>query len=149
MTKEMQINVQLADSSALQAKAFTIREEVFVVEQKVPKEEEFDEFEVISRHFVVLDEHGNPIGAARWRRTEKGVKLERFVVKMNKRGQGIGQALVAAVLEDISRSAPNGSYLYMHAQLDAVGLYEKFGFKKVGEIFDECNILHYKMEKRS
>jgi predicted GNAT family N-acyltransferase len=30
-----------------------------------------------------------------------------------------------------------------------VGLYEKFGFKKVGEIFDECNILHYKMEKRS
>ena len=145
----MQINVLLADTPELQAKAFAIREEVFVVEQKVPKADEFDEFEIIARHFVVLDDQRNPIGAARWRKTEKGLKLERFVTKMNKRGQGIGQALVAAVLDDITRNEPKGSYLYLHAQLDAVGLYEKFGFKKVGDIFDECNILHYKMEKRA
>jgi predicted GNAT family N-acyltransferase len=59
----------------------------------------------------------------------------------------VGQALVAAVLADIANDPGTaGKQKYLHAQLTAVPLYSKFGFEKEGDIFDECNILHYKMK---
>jgi len=128
-------------------KAFTIREEVFVVEQQVPAEEEFDEFESELHHFVALDEEDKPIGSARWRYTKKGIKLERFTVKKSLRGKGLGSEIVQAVLEDISKKAEPRTFLYMHSQLDAVPLYAKFGFQKKGDQFDECGIMHYLMWK--
>ena len=128
-------------------KLFAIRREVFVIEQEVAADEEFDEFEDSSVHFVALDAEQNPIGSARWRDTEKGSKMERFAVKKTWRRKGVASALVQAVLDDIEKKKGTGNYLYMHAQLDAVPLYEKFGFEKKGEIFEECNILHYTMFK--
>ena len=81
--------------------AFQIRELVFVVEQEVDASEEYDEFEDSSIHFLAkLD--GVPVGTARWRFTSNGVKMERFAVLQEARGQGVGQALVAAVLADIN-----------------------------------------------
>ena len=106
-----QFEIKLADTEELKEKAFKIREEVFVVEQRVDKREEFDEFENSSRHFVVLDPNGEPIGASRWRRTEKGIKMERFAVKESLRGAGIGQALVQATLDDIKEEAGTGNTL--------------------------------------
>lgn len=125
---------------------FSIREKVFVIEQEVDPAEEYDEFEQTSTHFMALLD-GVPAGTARWRFTEKGIKLERFAVLKEMRGKGIGQALVRAVLDDIANQ-PNvkGKKLYMHAQLDAMPLYAKFGFEQVGDLFEECSILHYKME---
>lgn len=129
--------------------AFGIREKVFVLEQKVPKEEEYDEFEDTSRHFLAMDEQGQPCGTARWRFTDKGVKLERFAVLKECRGRGVGQALVVAVLEDINRHPQaEGKAIYLHAQLSAIPLYDKFGFVKEGEQFSECDILHYRMIKK-
>src|SRR5690606_41067192 len=130
-----------------QETVFQSREAVFVVEQKVAPDEEYDEFESISTHFLAKVDN-KPAGTARWRRTDKGIKLERFAVLQPVRGQGVGQALVKAVLEDIhSHADPAGTMLYLHAQLSAVPLYEKFGFKKEGDIFMECNIAHYAMKK--
>lgn len=126
--------------------AFKIRKEVFVIEQEVDPAKEYDEFEETSTHFLaLLDEM--PVGTARWRFTPNGVKLERFAVLKYARGKGVGQALVAEVLSDIS-SDPNtsGKLKYLHAQLTAVPLYTKFGFEKEGDIFEECTILHYKMK---
>ncbi|WP_370089939.1 GNAT family N-acetyltransferase [Ekhidna sp.] len=134
-----------ATSEELKKKSFIIREEVFVVEQKVAAHEEFDEFEDESHHFVALDENDNPIGSARWRYTEKGIKLERFTAKKTMRGMGLGTAIVKAVMEDIEQKAEKGTYLYMHAQLPAVPLYLKFGFQTKGDQFDECGIMHYLM----
>ena len=126
--------------------AFYIREEVFVVEQEVAAEEEYDEFEGSSLHFLAsLD--GQPVGTARWRFTANGVKMERFAVLEEARGKGVGQALVAAVLADIdARPEATGKMKYLHAQLHAMPLYAKFGFQQVGEQFEECAILHYKMQ---
>lgn len=126
--------------------AFKIREQVFVIEQEVDPAAEYDEFERISTHFLAkLD--GKPVGTARWRFTQNGVKLERFAVLKEARGLGAGKALVEAVLSDIAATdATGGKIKYLHAQLSAVSLYTKFGFEKEGDIFEECNILHYKMK---
>ena len=141
------IEVLLADTGQLREKAFEIRREVFVQEQMVSAEDEFDEFESSSRHFVVLDDNHQPIGAARWRKTSKGIKLERFAVKEAHRGTGIGSALVKQVLKDVAQVEGTGQYVYLHAQLSAVPLYQKFGFEIIGDQFVECDILHYVMYK--
>lgn len=143
------INIVHADSELLKSKAFDIRREVFVVEQQVDTAEEFDEFEEIARHFVALNEHEEPIGAARWRRTKNGIKLERFAVKKTYRGQGVGGVLVKSVLDDIQIREGKGQYLYLHAQLPAAPLYERYGFQKKGDTFLECDILHYLMHRSS
>ena len=126
--------------------AFKIRKEVFVIEQEVDPADEYDEYEETSTHFLALLD-GMPVGTARWRFTQNGVKLERFAVLKEARGKGVGQALVTGVLSDISSDANTFDKLkYLHAQLTAVPLYSKFGFEKEGDIFEECNILHYKMK---
>lgn len=141
----MTYRVLKATSEELRKKAFQIREEVFVVEQEVAAEEEFDEYEDESHHFVALDANDEPVGSARWRYTNKGIKLERFTAKKTMRGMGLGTAIVQAVMDDIASEAKPGTYLYMHAQLPAVPLYLKFGFETKGDQFDECGIMHYLM----
>jgi predicted GNAT family N-acyltransferase len=142
----MQIEVSKVISPEELELVFRIREEVFVFEQQVAPEEEYDEFEDRSVHF--LAKYGDlPVGTARWRFTGIGVKLERFAVLKPYRSKGIGKALVSTVLEDINQTpAANGKVRYMHAQLAAIPLYSKFGFEKEGEMFEDCQILHYKMK---
>ena len=136
---------KITTEEGLQA-AFQIRELVFVVEQEVEVAEEYDEFETTSVHFLAVLE-GAPVGTARWRFTSNGVKMERFAVLKEARGKGVGQALVAAVLKDIEMHPDGkGKKRYLHAQIHAMPLYAKFGFQQVGEQFEECAILHYKME---
>jgi predicted GNAT family N-acyltransferase len=126
--------------------AFEIRKKVFVIEQEVDPAKEYDEFENSSFHFLARID-GIPVGTARWRFTSNGVKSERFAVLKEARAKGVGQALVKAVLADIQADPMSKNKIrYLHSQLAAVPLYLKFGFKKVGDIFDECNISHYKME---
>jgi predicted GNAT family N-acyltransferase len=122
---------------------FAIRREVFVGEQNCPPELEW-EHEEESNHFLATVD-GVPAGASRWRKTEKGYKLERFAVLKTYRGNGVGQALVQAVLNDLPSEA---DYIYLHAQVDAVTLYERFGFQKTGPEFEEAGIRHYKMIKK-
>ncbi|QJW90023.1 GNAT family N-acetyltransferase [Spirosoma taeanense] len=125
--------------------AFAIRRQVFVEEQNVAAEEEYDEFEVSSTHFLARAD-GTPCGTARWRRTSNGVKLERFAVLREFRGQGVGKALVQAVLDDVFSQQPEPiERIYLHAQLTAMPLYAGFGFVSVGPIFEEAGIQHYKM----
>ncbi|WP_223651227.1 GNAT family N-acetyltransferase [Hymenobacter psoromatis] len=126
--------------------AFTIREKVFVGEQNVPAEAEYDAHDraATTRHYLAQVD-GQPAGAARWRPTSTGVKLERFAVLPAFRNQGVGEALVQQVLADVQAQAPDAAQVYLHAQLRAIPLYERMGFRKVGEMFEECDIQHYEM----
>ena len=139
------LTVQIADNDTLRQQAFKLREEVFVHEQKVSREDEFDSFESISHHFIAHD--GDiPCGAARWRTTNEGVKLERFAVDKGYRGRGVGSLLMESVLEHIaSQHETAGKKLYLNAQITAMPLYAKFGFEPEGNRFMECNIEHQKM----
>lgn len=140
--KRIQVT-KVNDEESLQ-KVFAVRRIVFVGEQNCPPELEW-EFEEESIHFLATVD-GEPAGASRWRKTDKGYKLERFAVLKEFRGLGIGQELVKAVLADLPADA---SYVYMHAQVQAVPLYEKFGFEKTGPEFEEAGIRHYKMVLKS
>jgi predicted GNAT family N-acyltransferase len=129
----------------LLAIAFQIREKVFVEEQHVPANEEYDEYDQTARHFLAYF-NDVPCGTARWRYTDKGIKLERFAVLSEFRSQKVGSALVQHLLDDVHlQPEAAGMPIYLHAQLTAIPLYEKFGFRAMGEQFMECDIAHYKM----
>lgn len=125
-------------------KVFAIRRVVFVDEQNCPPELEWEN-EDVSVHFLATADDV-PCGACRWRKTDGGYKLERFAVLKAYRGKGVGQALVRNILEALPE---NASPVYLNAQLDAMPLYSKFGFKPVGNEFKEAGIRHYKMVKEN
>lgn len=139
----LQIEVYKVTDPAELEKVFAIRREVFVSEQNCPPELEW-EFEDESTHFLATV-NGVPAGACRWRKTDKGYKLERFAVLKPYRNIGVGQELVKTVLSDLPKDA---AYVYMHAQLPAISLYERFNFEKTGPEFEEAGIRHYKMVRK-
>jgi predicted GNAT family N-acyltransferase len=122
------------------AEVHRIRRIVFVEEQQCPPELEY-EFEEESNHFLAYVD-GAPAGAARWRATDYGFKLERFSVLQEFRGLRVGQALLSNV---ISALPVERKPVYLHAQYTAVGFYKKYGFIVEGEHFWEAGIEHVKM----
>ena len=133
--------IKISNAESLKL-AHNIRYEVFVLGQNCPADlERANEEESI--HFLAKVD-GIPAGACRWRKTENGYKLERFAVLADFRGIGVGQQMVKTVLDDLPKDA---EHIYLNSQLDAVSLYEKFGFVKEGPEFTEAGIRHYKMVK--
>lgn len=137
------MHVQQVTALADLEKAFAIRYEVFVVGQGCPPGLEHD-LEDESVHFLATID-GIPAGACRWRKTDKGYKLERFAVLEKFRGFGVGQEMVKAVLNDLPK---NADYVYLHAQTPAVTLYERFNFEKIGPEFEEAGMKHFKMIRK-
>jgi predicted GNAT family N-acyltransferase len=131
------------------AAAYDIRREVFVVGQDCPVPEEFDGLDRDSRHVLALLD-GEPVGTARWRVVRKDgedwAKLERFAVLEAGRGRGVGKALVSHLMT-AAREAGHDR-MVLHAQEHLVGFYEGFGFRAVGEGFEEAGIPHVRMASR-
>ena len=128
------------DNSELMKIAHQIRHVVFVIGQNCPEELEW-EYEEESTHFLVLD-NGESVATARHRKTDKGYKLERFAVLESKREKGYGKIVLKAILDDLSDFK---GLIYMHAQKQVLHFYEKLGFKKEGDEFEEAGIMHFKM----
>lgn len=120
--------------------AFAIRNQVFVIEQNCPAHLEFENEEV-SRHFLAYVDD-QPAGVCRWRQTPNGYKCERFAVLKQFRSLSVGSHLMETLLANLPQ---NSTYIYLHAQITAMGLYKKFGFVAEGQMFDEAGIQHYKM----
>jgi len=125
----------------LAEQAFAIRRKVFVDEQGVDQNLEYDK-EDQSKHYLLLLA-GRPIAAARWRETEKGIKLERFAVLPEFRNRGFGEIILAEVIKDVKIM---GKPIYLHSQVRAVPFYERNGFIKEGEMFLEAGIEHIYMK---
>lgn len=134
------IEVKKAISEADRNAAFAVRREVFVVGQQCPEALEV-EGNAEAIHFLATS-NGEPAGAARYRKTADGFKLERFAVLEAYRGRGVGDALVKAVLKEL---AGCDQPVYLHSQLPAISLYERNGFRKQGDLFLEADMQHYKM----
>lgn len=118
-----------------------IRKAVFVEEQGVSEREEYDRFEDVANHYLVFQKD-EAIATARWRTTDFGIKLERFAVLPKFRGKGVGCFLVKEIVEEVKGVAKP---IYLHAQIQVVQFYQNLGFEKVGPLFEEAGIKHYKM----
>ena len=129
------------EDKSLRKKAFAIRHKVFVIGQNCPEDLEY-EFEEESTHFLLFED-GVPLATARHRKTKKGFKLERFAVLEAARGKGYGMQILQAILHDLKDET---EVKYMHAQQQVIHFYEKVGFEKVGDVFEEAGIMHYKMK---
>lgn len=123
--------------------AFAIRRKVFVDEQGVDPALEYDKEE--NAHHYLMFIGTKPIAAARWRETEKGIKLERFAVLAEFRNRGFGEIILREVLKDVTGLKKT---IYLHSQLRAVPFYKRNGFMKKGPVFYEANMGHYYMEYR-
>jgi predicted GNAT family N-acyltransferase len=117
-----------------------VREPVFVEEQGVPLEMEWDDDDLMAYHLLALDSEGHPIGCARLLGTGQ---IGRMAVLPAWRGRGIGRALLERLL---SRAQEVGmEKLFLHAQTSAEAFYTKAGFSSIGKIFYEADIPHRKM----
>ena len=124
--------------------AFAIRKLVFVEEQKVAAEEEYDEFDVIATHVVLYDKR-IPVGAGRMRKVDNYGKMERVCVLASHRGRGAGRLIMEA-LESLA--AKEGlEQVKLHAQTHAEDFYKKLGYETISDVFIEANIPHVVMVK--
>lgn len=128
-------------------KAFDIRKVVFVKEQQVAEEVEFDEFDVLGEacSHILVDYQQQSIATARFRVVDGVGKLERICVLPTHRGLGIGKVIVN-YLEDIAaeKDVPK---VKLHGQTHAEKFYEKLGYKTTSDVFMEDGIPHVIMEK--
>ncbi|MDD1621995.1 MAG: GNAT family N-acetyltransferase [Methylococcaceae bacterium] len=114
-----------------------LRNLVFVEEQQIPPEVEFDELDRQCHHFIARDVERRPIGTGRL--SPEG-KIGRMAVLQEWRSQRVGESLLRALIEKARNQGL--TKVSAHAQLAALGFYEKCGFTREGEVFMEAGIPH-------
>lgn len=127
--------------------AFTIRKEVFVKEQGVPLEDEFDEFDTLnglSEHILVYYNE-QPVGTGRVRWVDGIGKLERICILETYRKFGLGKVIINA-LEEIAEEK-GVSQVKLHGQTQAEVFYKKLGYQTSSSMFIEDGIPHILMIK--
>lgn len=120
----------------------TIRRQVFIEEQNVPEELEWDEYDESSIHFLATIEQ-KVIAVAR---LKPDGQIGRMAVLAEYRKQGTGSELLHFILQ--VATSKNFDKVYLHAQTTAIPFYEKQGFIIQGDIFYEANIPHRGMLKK-
>lgn len=126
----------------LGALARPVREAVFVAEQGVPLALEWDEFDAVSRHVIARDSNGEVIGTGR---LLPDGHIGRMAVLAAWRGKHVGRALMERLIAEAAQQKLQP--LLLHAQVQAVGFYEKLGFIAEGEGFMEAGIPHRRMRR--
>ena len=137
--------VRIVQDKQEREKAFAIRIAVFVNEQGVPLQDELDSHEDEAEHVLAYDDNDTPVGAGRWRVVDGAAKLERICLLPAYRKSGLGRLLVGAM--EASARAQSLPKALLHGQVQAAPFYEKLGYQRVSEPFNEDGILHVIMTK--
>jgi len=118
---------------------------VFIIGQNIEREMEMDGKDKEAVHFL-LKHFGTPIATARARQIEDGIwKIERVAVLKEYRAYGYGKCIMDEI-EKVLKEKGARKYV-LNAQIQVQGFYEKLGYNAVGDVFEEANIPHVKMEK--
>ena len=125
---------------------YALRHVVYVEEQGVPVELEIDDHDETDAIHMIGVEDGTVVATARLYLVDGVGKIGRVAVSETYRGRGYGKHIIQALM-DYARDE-NILRLELDAQIHATGLYEKLGFKKTGDIFDDAGIDHIKMFKK-
>ena len=136
------VEVRQVSWAASDTALMRVRRAVFVEEQGVSEAEELDGEDPSATHFLATDAAGAPIGTARLLRSGQ---IGRMAVLPTWRQHGIGARLLAAA---VAAAAERRLDVFLHAQVTAIGFYQRNGFKAVGKTFMEADIEHRKMVLR-
>lgn len=136
----MMADVRLGSWDDLAEGARRIRLDVFVHEQGIPAELEFDSMEPLCVHALASAPGGAAVGTAR---LLPDGRIGRVAVTREARGQGVGAMLLQRLMA-LARERGHQE-VELSSQVSAQRLYERFGFRVVGAPFDECGIAHVTM----
>jgi YbgC/YbaW family acyl-CoA thioester hydrolase len=138
------VSIRLGSWDELQGAARQVRTEVFVLEQRIPLEMEWDEADETALHAVTFNRLGMPVATARLLQHAPGVaRIGRMAVTRVLRGANLGRDILCTLME---AAAKRGDHeVLLHAQRSAEGFYRRQGFVPRGEPFDEAGIAHIEM----
>lgn len=124
--------------------AAALRTEVFVEEQEIPQELEWDEHDAKALHALVLNKLGQPVATGRLLQPQpKLAQIGRMAVSKALRGGNLGRMVIEALV-DAARQRGDHQVI-LHAQCSAEGFYRRLGFKAHGEVFQDAGIDHIEM----
>ena len=133
-------SVRDASWSADRERLRRVREPVFIDEQKVPPDMEWDEDDLEAFHALAVDDSGRPVGTGRLTRDGR---IGRMAVLKDWRDRGVGRAILVHLME---RAREAGMpEVVLNAQLTAIGFYRRFGYIEEGEEFMDAGIPHRRM----
>ena len=121
----------------------SVRVPVFVQEQQVPYEIDFDSNDANAVHWLAFNDNNIPVGTARL--LKDGHFGRMAVIKMY-RNQGIGRSIIQTAMDYASSVGMES--IYLNSQLQAKTFYEGLGFKEYGDVFLEANIEHVSMSRK-
>ena len=143
---EAMVHVKLGDWDALGAAARTIRTEVFIGEQKIPMEMEWDEADRSALHAVAFNRLGLALATGRLLREAPGIaRIGRMAASQTVRGSGLGRAVLDALMQAARERGDSEAVL--NAQTSASAFYARAGFTPRGPVFDEAGIAHVEMTR--
>jgi predicted GNAT family N-acyltransferase len=147
--------VRVAEDLADREMCFAVRKQVFVVEQGVPEDLEYDAYDAVAVHVLAVRDDGVALGTGRLLHGAEAAEkvggdltlgsLGRLAVAEEARGLGVGVALVRAI-EDAAR-ARGLTAVDLHAQTHALGFYERLGYEAYGPEYLEAGIPHQGMRR--
>lgn len=122
-----------------------VRSEVFIREQRIPEELEWDADDPRVPHALATDLTGQPIGTGRLLMHGDAAQIGRMAVLVDWRGRGVGTSILHCLLDEAR--CRGARHAFLHAQTVAVPFYERCGFTCEGEEFLEVDIPHYRMTR--
>lgn len=141
---ETMVELRSGSWAELGEAAGAIRTEVFVQEQQIPAELEWDEADATCLHAVAFNRLGMALATGRLLPAEQGAaKIGRMAVVAPMRGSQVGRLVLEALVEAARRRGDRE--VLLHAQRSAIGFYRRAGFADRGEPFEEAGIPHLEM----
>lgn len=147
--------VRVAEGPADREACFAVRKDVFVAEQGVPEDVEYDTHDAGAVHVLAVAEDGTPLGTGRLLHGAAAAaknggdpavgSLGRLAVTREARGLGVGAALVRAI-EGAARDQGLAA-VDLHAQTHALGFYERLGYEAYGPEFPDAGMPHRAMRR--
>ncbi len=139
--------IEIGEWQQMQTAAQAVRIAVFVQEQGIAPEDEWDAADATALHAVLFDAQGTPLGNARLLRPSANLaKVGRMAVLQLERGKGYGARLLRALLREARQRGHQE--VQLNAQRSAEAFYKAHGFCVMGEPFDEVGIPHVQMQLR-
>ena len=136
----MNYRITLADWSTQRVGAEDVRQDVFINEQKIPVDLEWDEMDAVSLHAVAVDEAGHAVGTGR---LLPDGHIGRMAVKIANRNAGIGSAILTELMQQ-ARQRGHAAVM-LNAQIQVQAFYQRFGFVSESDEFMDAGIPHIHM----